>query len=428
MKKSILILLFSALFLSACNNNENNVDQTNQSENQTESEQAQNTQEMPEEISDINAIADVEQSHKTPKVSDVYAKFTLTSDLSHLSDNQRKMIPILIEISEIMDELFWMQSFGNKEELIKTIDDKNLQSLVKINYGPWDRLNGDKTLIDGFKDKPLGANFYPDDMTKEEYEAFENDKKSSLYTVLERNADGYLTSVHYHEKYADQLNKASKLMLKAAELADDDGFKKYLTLRAKAFTNDQYRASDMAWMDMKTNDIDFVVGPIENYEDQLYGQKTAFEAYVLIKDKSWSQRLAKFAALLPQLQKDLPVEEKYKTETPGTDSDLNAYDALYYAGHSNAGGKTIAINLPNDETVQLEKGSRRLQLKNAMQAKFDKILLPIADVLVAPEQRKHITFNAFFSNTMFHEVAHGLGIKNTINGKGTVREALKQFA
>ena len=179
-------------------------------------------------------------------------------------------------------------------------------------------------------------------------------------------------------------------------------------------------------MDMKSNDIDIVIGPIETYEDQLYGYKAACESYVLIKDLSWSERLTKYAAMLPELQKGLPVADKYKQETPGTNSDLNAYDVIFYAGDCNSGSKTIAINLPNDEEVQLKKGSRRLQLKNAMQAKFDQILVPIAKLLIVPDQQKHITFNAFFSNTMFHEVAHGLGIKNTITGKGRVREALRE--
>ncbi len=160
----------------------------------------------------------------------------------------------------------------------------------------------------------------------------------------------------------------------------------------------------------------------------LFGYKAAHEAYVLVKDMEWSERLAKYAAFLPELQQNLPVEDKYKAETPGSDADLNAYDVVYYAGDANAGSKTIAINLPNDEEVQLEKGTRRLQLKNAMRAKFDEILVPISDVLIAPDQRQHVTFDAFFANTMFHEVAHGLGIKNTINGKGTVREALKEHA
>lgn len=171
-----------------------------------------------------------------------------------------------------------------------------------------------------------------------------------------------------------------------------------------------------------------VIGPIETYEDQLYGNKAAHEAYVLVKDQRWSGRLARFANFLPELQEGLPVDDAYKTETPGTDSDLNAYDVVYYAGDCNSGSKTIAINLPNDEEVQLQKGTRRLQLKNAMKAKFDKILVPISQELIDETQRQHVTFDAFFANTMFHEVAHGLGIKNTINDQGTVRSALKEHA
>jgi len=178
---------------------------------------------------------------------------------------------------------------------------------------------------------------------------------------------------------------------------------------------------------MKDNRIDLVIGPIENYEDRIFGYKTAFEAYVLVKDMEWSQRLARYAAMLPGLQRGLPVPDAYKAEKPGTDSDLNAYDVIYYAGDCNAGSKTIAINLPNDEQVTLAKGTRRLQLKNATRAKFDAIMLPIAGELITPEQRKHVTFDAFFANTMFHEVAHGLGIKNTLDGRGTVRDALKEL-
>ena len=186
--------------------------------------------------------------------------------------------------------------------------------------------------------------------------------------------------------------------------------------------------SDRVWLEMKDNQIDIVIGPIETYEDQLFGTKAAHEAYVLVKDMQWSERLSKYAKLLPRLQRLLPVDDKYKQEKPGSNSDLNAYDVVYYAGDCNAGSKTIAINLPNDERVQLEKGTRRLQLKNAMRAKFDRIMVPIADELIAADQRAHVTFDAFFANTMFHEVAHGLGIKYTINGKGSVRESLREMA
>src|SRR5690606_1057968 len=171
-----------------------------------------------------------------------------------------------------------------------------------------------------------------------------------------------------------------KLLRKAATLAEDEGLKVYLEMRATALETDNYFESDIAWMNMKTNKLDFVVGPIETYEDQLFGYKAAHEAYVLVKDMEWSKKLEKFTQFLPELQKNLPVPSQYKTESPGTDSDLNAYDVVYYAGDCNAGGKTIAINLPNDERVQLEKGTRRLQLKNAMRAKLDKIMVPIADV------------------------------------------------
>jgi hypothetical protein len=184
----------------------------------------------------------------------------------------------------------------------------------------------------------------------------------------------------------------------------------------------------MQWMTMKDNPVDLVIGPIESYEDKLFGYRTAFEAYVLIKDQAWSERLSRFAAFLPALQRGLPVPDKYKQEQPGTDSELNAYDVIYYAGDANAGAKTIAINLPNDEEVQLAKGTRRLQLKNAMRAKFDETLVPIAETLIADNQLQHITFDAFFANTMFHEVAHGLGIKKTLSTGEYVRQALKDTA
>ena len=243
-----------------------------------------------------------------------------------------------------------------------------------------------------------------------------------------RDPEGELTLVPYHVIYADELRQAADLLRQAAKLAESPDFANYLKLRAAALISDDFQVSDRYWMDVKDNDIDVVIGPIETYEDRLFGYRAAYESYVLIKDLVWSDRLSRFAAFLPDLQEGLPVPEEYKWESPGTDSDLNAYDVVYYAGHSNAASKTIAINLPNDEEVQLEKGTRRLQLKNAMQAKFEKILEPIADMLIDESQRRHITFDAFFANTMFHEVAHGLGIKKTINGKGTVREAMLDLA
>jgi len=357
-----------------------------------------------------------------------YVSFKLTADLSGLTPKEREMLPLLIEAADKMNDLFWYEAYGDKDALLNSITNKYTRRFVEINYGPWDRLDGNAPFVEGIGEKPLGANFYPKDMTKEEFEKADIENKSSIYNFIRRNEDGALYSIPYHEHFEDELTYVSSLLKKCAELAEDEGFKTYLKLRAAALLDDDYQASDLAWMDMKTNSLDIVIGPIETYEDQLFGNKAAHEGYVLIKDQDWSKRLEKFSAYLPELQEGLPVAEKYKQEKPGTDSDLNAYDVVYYAGDCNSGSKTIAINLPNDEEVQLQKGTRRLQLKNAMRAKFDKILMPISDVLIEESQRKHITFDAFFANTMFHEVAHGLGIKNTLDGKGTVREALKEHA
>jgi len=366
----------------------------------------------------------VENQGLTDKVNG-FAEFRLTADLSTLSGNERRMIPLLIEVARIMDDIFWMEAYGNRDELMASLNDEAAGKLVMINYGPWERLNGNAPFLEGFGPKPAGANFYPHDMTKEEFDKLSDPDKTSLYTFIRRDDSGNLIVVPYHQELQEQMQKASALLLQAAELADDPGLKKYLQLRAQAFLDDDYYPSDLAWMDMKTNVIDFVAGPIESYEDQLYGYKAAHEAFILIKDAEWSARLEKYTSMLPSLQGQLPVEPRYKTEVPGGSSDLGVYDAVYYAGDCNAGSKTIAINLPNDARVQSEKGSRRLQLKNAMQAKFDKIMKPIAANLMGNDS-SNVIFDAFFTNVMFHEIAHGLGCNLTINGTGTVRDALRE--
>lgn len=365
-----------------------------------------------------------------PEKLDDYVTVKLNADLVALSETQRDMLPLLIQAAKVMDQLFWRQAYGDKDQLLGSITDPEARKLAAINYGPWDRLGGNAPFLAGVGPKPAGANFYPADMTKDEFEAAvaEDDDLRSQYTLVRRDGAGKLIAVPYHQAFPDELGKAAEHLRQAASMAEDAGFQRYLKLRAKALLDSDYQPSDFAWMEMRDNAIDLVIGPIESYEDQLFGTKTAFEAYVLIKDKAWSGRLEKYSAMLPALQDGLPVPAEYKAEEPGGESQLNAYDVLYYAGDCNAGAKTIAINLPNDEQVQLEKGSRRLQLKNAMRAKFDNILLPIAGILIAEDQRSQIHFDAFFGNTMFHEVAHGLGVKNTLDGSGTVREALREAA
>ena len=374
----------------------------------------------------------------TPAAPDLSAKVAqyttvrLDPDLSSLTEAERRMIPLLIDAADAMNELYWAEAFGNRDSLLATVTDPAARQYVLINYGPWDRLDGNAPFLPGVGPKPEGANFYPRGMTKAEFDSAAGgaagDSLRSLYTLVRRDSAGGLTAVPYHVAFSGPVQAAATKLKEAAALAEAPGLKRYLELRADALLNDDYQESDLAWLDMKDNTLEVVIGPIETYEDALYGYKAAHEAFVLVKDREWSERLARYAALLPSLQRGLPVPSAFRRERPGTDSDLNAYDAVYYAGDANAGSKTIAINLPNDEEVQLRKGTRRLQLKNSMRAKFDRILVPIANMLIAEDQRALVSFDAFFENVMFHEVAHGLGIKNTINGRGTVREALKEQA
>ena len=361
-----------------------------------------------------------------------YTSVKLETNLNALTENERKMIPLLVDAAKAMDEIFWTEAYGDREALLRSVSDPAARRFADVNYGPWDRLDENHPFIPGVGARPAGANYYPRDMSKAELEAEiakggpRADSLKSLYTVIRRDGSGRLMAIPFAKFFAASHERAARSLEAAAALAEDPGLRRYLTLRATALRTDDYQPSDFAWMDMKNNTLDIVVGPIETYEDELFGYKAAHEGVVLVKDKDWSRRLERYTGMLPMLQRGLPVAEELKRETPGTNSDLNAYDVVYVSGQANTGAKTIAINLPNDEEVQLQKGARRLQLKNAMRAKFDRIMMPIAQELIVPDQLANVTFDAFFENVMFHEVAHGLGIKNTINARGTVREALKE--
>lgn len=369
----------------------------------------------------------VDERTEMQKLVENYAVVDLKSDLvADLSQNQKEMIKKLIEVADIMEEVFWKEAIGEKATFLASIEDEYARKYAEINYGPWDRLNGNIPFVEGYGEKPVGACYYPSDITKEEFDAYDNDVKNSWYSVLRRDENGALTCKWYHEEYPELL-KAADLLDEAAELAEDEGFKNYLHLRAEAFRTDEFFASDCAWMDMKTNSIDFVVGPIESYEDELNGLKAAHSGQILVKNWEWSRQIEHFNSILQDLQSNLPVPEEYKSESATNSGDMNVYDVIYSAGDCNSASKNIAINLPNDPNVHAAKGSRKLQLKNAMQLKFDQILVPIAGLLIEDEQMKHIKFDdAFFQNVMFHEVAHGLGVKFTINGdKKSVRDALE---
>jgi hypothetical protein len=370
--------------------------------------------------------AQTSKSDMKNKVNE-YAVVSLKADISHLTQSEKALLPLLFDVAQIMDELFWMQNCPDKDKLLAEIKDEDTRKFFMINYGPWDHLDDNNPFIKGVAPRMAGGTFYPAGIKPEEFDSWNEPSKTSWYTIIIRDKQNNLKAVPYHEYYSPKIQEAAAILRKAAGMAENAELKNYLNLRAQALETGDYFASDMAWMDMKSTNIDFVAGPIESYNDDLFGYKTSFESFVLIKDPEWSKKLERFAQLLPQMQKSLPVEDKYKTDVPGKDSDIGVYYAVFYGGDCNAGSKTIAINLPNDKKVNDAKGTRKLQLKNSMQAKFDKILLPIANLLISEEQRKHVTFDAFFENTMFHEIAHGLGVSRTINDNLEVSDALKDM-
>lgn len=384
-----------------------------------------------------------------------YKILPLKTDLSTLSEVEKQTLRHLIDAAKVADEIFWIQAWGDKNSLIEKTKNDTLRKFIQLNYGPWDRLNNNAPFVQGIGVKPQGANFYPTDLTQEEWDKWTDPNKNDPYTIIQRDAAKNLVAIPYHKAYEEKLRDMVKHLSMASNVIrqEDERFANFLIERCNAIMQNNYDPSDIQWLGLLNNRLDIIIGPIENYEDEFQGSRTAFESYVMIRDMAWTQKLEKYVSLLPALQQSLPVQPPYKPELamnavqplpagnnepvllveapdpgmpdgPKPGSSLAVFDVVYYAGHNNAGSKTIAVNLPNAEKLQQEYGTRRSQLKNVMQAKFDNMVKPIAGLMLTETQAASVNFDAFFNNVMFHEVAHGLGVKNTVNGKGTVREAL----
>lgn len=343
-------------------------------------------------------------------------------DLSGISDNGKEVLNLYRFAADEADAIYWKQYFGDKT-LMTGIQDNATKEYAMVNYGPWDRISG-KSFIKGYGVRPLGANFYPADMTQEEFDALANPAKSSPYTVIRRDENGKLKAIWFHQEYEDEIAKISSYLKAAADITIVPSVREYLLKKIEALRTDNYYESDLAWLDMTDSKMDLVIGPNENADDQLYGLKNSYEAFVLLKNLPLTEKLARYTALLPEFQAILPCEEQYKTFTPGTESDIYAYNALYYAGNANAGIKVIAINLPFDPKVQADKGTRTALMSNIMEQKFNRIVYPTGIVLFDSDQTAHLNPDAFFWNIACREIAHGLGVKETVNGKGSVTEAL----
>ncbi|MEN8191879.1 MAG: peptidase [Bacteroidota bacterium] len=369
---------------------------------------------------------------------DQYVKTELKFDEALLDSNQKVVVEKLFKAAKIIDEIFLDQVYSKnnelKEKLAQSDDelDKQILEYFTINFGPFDRLDHDKPFF-GDNEKPNGANFYPEDMSKEEFENFiknNPDKEAeftSEFTVIRRENDT-LNAIPYTEYYKEQLTEITKLMNEAAEYADNRSLKKYLVTRALAFQTNDYYNSDMAWMDLKDHTIEIVIGPYEVYEDAMFNYKAAFECFLTLVDPESTNKLKTFANYLDDMENNLPIPDKHKNFERGSDSPIMVVQEVYSSGDTKAGVQTLAFNLPNDERVRKAKGSKKVMIKNMHEAKFEKLLKPISEIVIDSSQSDFITFDAFFNHTLMHEMSHGLGpgyIK--INGKETeVKKELKE--
>jgi hypothetical protein len=371
-----------------------------------------------------------------------FAPTDVTADLAQLSDDDRKALDKMIEAAKLLDPLFLRQVWSGNEALQKKLEaDTSPEARERLHYfminkGPWSRLDKNEPFIDGVPPmKPPQAGYYPDDIKKDEFIAWvatlpepEKQRATGFFTVIRRGADGKLRIVPYHEEYREFLEPAAKLLKEAADLASNQTLKNFLTKRADAFLSDDYYASDVAWMDLDAP-IEVTIGPYETYEDELFGYKAAFEAFVTLRDEAESAKLVKFSGYLQELENNLPIDPKYRNPKLGAASPIRVVDSVYSSGEGNVAVQTAAYNLPNDEKVVKEKGSKRVMLKNVQEAKFNKVLVPISKTIMDPSQQSLISFDAFFTHILTHELMHGLGPHEIkVQGRDTnVRKELKEL-
>lgn len=369
-------------------------------------------------------VGSCKPNHKSvvQKKADEYALVKIaTPDLSGISDNGKEVLNLYKFAADQADEIYWKQVFGDKSA-IDALADQDLKEYALINYGPWDRITG-KSFMDSYGERPLGANFYPADMTREEFEALADSSKTSPYTMIVRDSTGKLSAVWYHDAFKENIGKICNYLKAASDITIKESVKEYLLKKIDALGSDDYFESDCAWLDMTDSKMDLIIGPNEINDDQLHGKKASYEAYVLVKDLKSTETIDKFSSMLPEFQKSLPCEEAYKTFVPGTKSDIYTYDAIYCAGHANAGIKLIALNLPNDPEVQAAKGTRTALLRNVMLEKFNRVVNPVGQVVLHADDQAQMDAEAFYWNIAFREIAHALGPKKTVDGR-SINEGL----
>ena len=383
---------------------------------------------LPAALALLAAVSCNETKSPFTRDGNNYAFVTIKApDLSGITDNGKEVLNLYRFAADEVDAIYWEQYFGDKQVLLDGITDPVQKTFAEINYGPWDRTTG-KSFVEGYADALPGAGFYPADMTKDEFDAWDNPDKNSPYTLVRRTSDGSLEAVWYHDAYKAHIDKIGNYLKAAADITIKPSVAKYLLSKADALKTDQYYESSLAWLDMDDSKMDLVIGPNEVTDDQLLGIKRSYEAFVLLKNQAHTQELMQYVSRIGEFQEDLPGEAAYKTFQPGAGSNIFSCDALYYAGKANAGVKVIALNLPFDTDVQRDRGTRTILLENIIRAKYNHIVGPTGEVLLEPDVAEHLSPDAFLWNIAFREVAHGLGVKETVNGTGSVEEALGSVA
>jgi hypothetical protein len=371
-----------------------------------------------------------------------FAPTVLTAETGKMTPGDKQALQKIIEAAKLLDPLFLRQVWSGNDALEnRLMVDKSPLGQERLHYfyindGPWSRLDNNEPFIDGVpKEKPPQANFYPDDMTKDEFNAWvatlsaaDKQKATGFFYLIRRDANKKLITVPYNEAYKQYLEPAAKLLREAASLTTNPTLKTFLTKRAEAFGSNDYYRSDVAWMDLDAP-IDLTIGPYETYEDELFSYKASFEAYVTLRDEPESAKLAKFSEYLQELENNLPMDQRYRNPKLGAASPIRVVNEVFASGEGNSGVQTAAFNLPNDERVVKERGSKRVMLKNVQDAKFEKTLTPISQVVLDPADRSALSFDSFFTHILCHELMHGLGPHNiTVNGEQTtVRKQLKEL-
>jgi hypothetical protein len=389
-------------------------------------------------IGQKNSAGDADLARKIAR----FAPTTLTADTSKLAPKDRQALEKIIAAAKLLDPLFLRQVWSGNDALDKKLmADKTAAGRQKLHYfyindGPWSRLDNNEPFIDGVPhDKPANANYYPDDMSKDEFNSWvqglsdaDKQKATGFFYVIRRDADKKLTFVPYSETYKEYLQPAAALLREAASLTTSATLKNFLNKRADAFASNDYYESDVAWMDLDSP-IDLTIGPYETYEDELFSYKAAFEAYVTLRDDAETAKLTKFSGHLQELENNLPIDARYRNPKLGAASPIRVVNEVFGSGEGNSGVQTAAFNLPNDERVVKEKGSKRVMLKNVQDAKFNKTLIPISKVVLDPAEQSALSFDSFFTHILCHELMHGLGPHNISVGgqETTVRKQLKEL-